>query len=98
MVVSFQSTNFAQANAWKQADNKAKSLVFGKMPTPESIERNKRIKRTNMIAMIAGTGIGATVGCLKFAQKLKAGVIGGLIGLVAGRLLGFLINPRVYQE
>jgi hypothetical protein len=44
--------------------------------------------------MALGTVAGTTIGCLKYTQKFKAGVIGGLLGLLAGKIVGFFIHPR----
>lgn len=74
------------------------SASTNKYPTDKTIERDKRIKRNNTITMLGGASIGIATGCLKFANKLKAGIIGGVIGLVAGKLIGFLVNPRIYKD
>lgn len=84
MKVSFQTTNF----------NKANGVAFSKQATPESIANHKRIDRDDKICMALGTVAGATIGCLKYTQKVKAGVIGGLLGLLAGKIVGFFIHPR----
>ena len=97
MVVSFQTTGLKDVKTFKQ-NKKSIAMSSEKYPTPESIERNKRIKKDNALTMVVGTGIGAAIGCFKFPNKLKAGIIGGLIGLVAGKVVGFLTHPYEIRD
>ena len=92
MSVSFHTANFCNSNINKQ-NKVSKNPSFGKFPTPETIERDRQIKATNRLTMITGAGIGAIIGCLKFANKVKAGLLGGVIGLAVGKLVGFVMHP-----
>ena len=92
MVVSFQSANLSNSTI-NQQNKVSKNPSFGKFPTPETIERDRQIKKTENLTMITGAGLGAIIGCLKYANKVKAGILGGVIGLAVGKLVGFVMNP-----
>ena len=92
MSVSINPISLCETKINKQNEN-SKKPSFGKFPTPETIERDKQIKVTNRITMITGAGLGAIIGCLKFANKVKAGILGGVIGLAVGKLVGFIMHP-----
>ena len=98
MNICIQKNNSHSQNNNSLQTQKTNLPSFKKLPTAETIKRDKQIKRNNAISMICGTGLGITIGCLKFASKFKAGLIGGSIGLIDGRIAGALINPREYKD
>ena len=96
MTVSFQATNFSNVSPYMRKNN-SKSVTFGRFPTPQSIEREKRYKRGRIITTVAGTAVGATIGALGYSKKIKAGTIGGIIGFIAGSLAGNMAYPYIRE-
>ena len=86
--------NFKQNNSAKEYNINA-SINQGRKIAEE---HNKRSSRNVLLASFLSTAVGTTIGVLASPKKVKFGLIGGLIGLVAGYLGSCITNTHIQPK
>ena len=87
-------SNIRKINTFKQNSTTPKSEIDKSIvdAREQVSKQNKKSSKKVLLSSILGTGLGAAIGHFCFKQKPKAGLWGGLAGLLAGFIGGCATN------